>query len=313
MSSAPDRERTAVGHDTIMLFAMANIVVAAGVMGVKYFAYLASGSVALYSDALESIVNVATAAAALAAVRVSAKPADADHQFGHHKAEFFAAIFEGAMIIVAAVFILIKAYSAFATGSTLHAPGLGIAINAAAAALNAGWAWLLINRGRSWRSPALVADGQHLVTDVLTSAGVIVGLALAVATGWQLLDPMLAALVAINILWTGYRIAYASMSSLLDQAAAPDIAEKIRAAIAANGDGALEAHDIRTRQAGRALFIEFHLVVPGAMTVQDAHDICDRLENAIEKAIEGSEVVIHVEPDHKAKPFSGGAVWIDGR
>ncbi|MFN0218521.1 MAG: cation diffusion facilitator family transporter [Hyphomicrobium sp.] len=303
MSSSP-------ALDKITLFAIANIGVAAGVMGVKYLAYLASGSIALYSDAVESIVNVVTAAAALAAVRVSAKPADADHQFGHHKAEFFAAIFEGAMIIVAAVLILTKAYAALMSGGSLQAPGLGIVISAVAMAINAGWAWLLMNRGGAWRSPALVADGRHLITDVVTSAGVIVGLGLVVVTGWQILDPLLAALVAINILWTGYRIASDSMSRLLDQAASPDIAGKIRAVIAANGGGALEAHDIRTRQAGRALFIEFHLVVPGAMTVEQAHIICDRLEDAIELAIDGSEVVIHVEPEHKAKPESGGAVHL---
>lgn len=301
----------AASAEKITLFATANLAVAAAVMGVKYVAYLVTGSVALYSDALESIANVATAAAALAAVRVSAKPADADHQFGHHKAEFFSAIFEGALIIVAAIFILAKCYAAIVEGPKLEAPWLGIAINAAAAAVNGGWAWLLINRGKTWRSPALAADGQHLVTDVVTSAGVIAGLGLAVVTGWTILDPLVAAAVAVNILWTGYKIALASMSSLLDQAASPAIAEKIRSVIEANGHGALEAHDIRTRQAGRALFIEFHLVVPGSMTVNAAHVICDRLEDAIEGAIEGSEVVIHVEPDYKAKPESGGAVPIE--
>lgn len=296
--------------DRITLLAAVNILVAAGVMGVKYLAYVVSDSVALYSDALESIANVATAVAALAAVRVSAKPADADHQFGHHKAEFFAAIFEGAMIIVAALLILAKAYEAIKDGSSLQEPGLGMAINIGAAAINAGWAWLLVNRGRTWRSPALAADGQHLWTDVATSVGVVAGLTLALATGWHILDPLLAAALGVNILWTGYKIALNSMSSLLDQAASPEIADRIRSVIETNGGGALEAHDIRTRQAGRALFIEFHLVVPGEMSVHAAHEICDRLESAIEGAIEGSEVVIHVEPDYKAKPDSGGAVHL---
>ncbi len=294
----------------IATFAAVNIAVAACVMGIKYVAYLVSGSVALYSDALESIVNVMTAIAALIAVRISAIPADDDHPFGHHKAEFFAAIFEGAMIIVAALLILAKAYTALRDGVVLQSPALGLAINGAAALINAGWAWMLISRGRTWRSPALIADGQHLVTDVITSVGVLVGLVLAVLTGWSILDPMLAAAVALNILWTGHRIARQSMSSLLDQAASPEIEERIRAIIETNGHGALEAHDIRTRQAGRALFIEFHLVVPGAMTVDDAHVICDRLENSIEAQIEGSEVVIHVEPDSKAKPEEKGAVTL---
>jgi cation diffusion facilitator family transporter len=294
--------------DSASAVAATSIAVATAVMGIKYVAYLITGSVALYSDALESIVNVMTAIVALMALRIGARPPDKNHPFGHHKAEFFAAIFEGAMIIVAAVAILSKAVGALKTGTTIESPGLGLLINAAAGVLNAGWAWILIQRGRAWRSPALEADGWHLVTDVVTSAGVLIGLILALATGWTVLDPILAAAVALNILWTGYRIALSSMSSLMDQAASPEIEERIRQAIAGNGGGALEAHDIRTRQAGRALFIEFHLVVPGAMTVDAAHVICDRIEDALEKEIEGSEVVIHVEPDYKAKSEQDGAV-----
>lgn len=302
---------TAPVHVKITRLAAINIAVAAAVMGIKYVAYLVSGSVALFSDALESIVNVMTAVAALIAVRISAKPADDEHPFGHHKAEFFAAIFEGAMIGVAAILILMKSYEALLDGAPLHNPGLGLAINTGAAAINGIWAYVLIGRGKAWRSPALTADGWHLVTDVVTSAGVIVGLLLAIITGWHWLDPLIAAILAINILWAGYRISMQSMSSLMDQAASPDIENQIRAIIARNGDGALQAHDIRTRQAGRALFIEFHLVVPGAMTVYDAHVICDRLEDAIEAEIEGSEAVIHVEPDHKVKRGTDGAVDLD--
>lgn len=288
--------------------AAANIAIALVVIAIKYVAYLVSGSVALFSDALESVVNVMTAVTAFAAIRLSAKPADSDHPFGHHKAEFLAAMFEGAMIAVAAVLILMKARSAFIEGVKIEHSALGIGLNIVASVLNGVWAWVLINRGRSWRSPALVADGQHLFTDVMTSVGVVAGLAIAVLTGFHLLDPLIAAVVALNILWMGYKIAVQSMSHLLDEAASPEIEQRIRKVIEANGSGALEAHDIRTRQAGRALFIEFHLIVPGAMTVDDAHVICDRLEHAIENTIEGSEVVIHVEPEYKAKPEESGAV-----
>lgn len=288
--------------------ASVNIAVALAVVVLKYIAYQVSGSVALFSDALESVVNVVTAIAALVAIRVSAKPADSDHPFGHHKAEFLAAMFVGAIIAVAAVLILIKAYGGLVYGVTLEHPSLGIAFNAGAAVVNAGWAWLLVSRGTSGRSPALVADGHHLFTDVITSVGVIVGLVLALLTGWHFLDPLIAAVVALNILWMGYKIAIQSMSRLLDQAASPDIERRIRGVIETNGIGALEAHGIRTRQAGRALFIEFHLVVPGSMTVDEAHVICDRLENSIERTIDGSEVVIHVEPEYKAKPDESGAV-----
>ena len=301
--------------DKLKLFATINIGVALSVMAVKYVAYAVSGSVALYSDALESIVNVFTAAAALLAIGISVKPADHDHPFGHHKAEFFSAIFEGAMIVVAALLILAKSYSALHESKILSAPEFGVEyglyINAAAAVINGVWAAVLIGRGKSWRSPALEADGWHLVTDVITSAGVLAGLVLALLTGWHILDPLLAAAVAVNILWTGYRIALESMSRLLDQAASPEIERRIRAVIEANGGGALQAHDIRTRQAGRALFIEFHLVVPGAMTVDEAHQICDRIEDAIEKEIEGSEAVIHVEPDYKAKKQAADAINLE--
>jgi cation diffusion facilitator family transporter len=306
----PPSPSPTTAFDKIARFAAINIAVAAAVMGIKWLAYLVSGSVALYSDALESVVNVMTAVVALVAVNISSKPADAGHPFGHHKAEFFAAIFEGAMIIVAALLILSKSYESLKVGANIQQPGLGLTINAVAAIINGLWAYALIARGKTWRSPALAADGWHLVTDVITSIGVIVGLLLAVATGWHILDPLLAGIVALNILWTGHKITLQSMSSLMDQAASPGIEDRIRDIIAANGHGALQAHDIRTRQAGRALFIEFHLVVPGSMTVDEAHAICDRLEDAIEAEIEGSEAVIHVEPDHKAKSDAQGAVTL---
>ncbi|CCB63838.1 MULTISPECIES: cation diffusion facilitator family transporter [unclassified Hyphomicrobium] len=288
--------------------AAANIVVALAVICLKYAAYVVSGSVALYSDALESIVNVITAVAAYVAIWMSAKPPDSDHPFGHSKAEFLAAMFEGAMIAVAAVLIMIKAYNGLVEGVTLNHSVLGLSINSIATVINTLWAWAMIKWGTQWRSPALVADGHHLFTDVITSVGVVIALILALMTGWYILDPLIAAVVAVNILMMGYRIATESMSRLMDEAASPEIEARIRGAIEANGIGALQAHDIRTRQAGRALFIEFHLVVPGSMTVDDAHAICDRLENSIEKSIEGSEVVIHVEPEYKAKPEDSGAV-----
>ncbi|MFM9939480.1 MAG: cation diffusion facilitator family transporter [Hyphomicrobiaceae bacterium] len=283
------------------LIAAASIVVALAVMGIKYLAYLKTGSVALYSDALESIVNVVTAVVALITIRISSRPADRRHQFGHHKAEYFSAVIEGALIIVAALLIMREAWDAVVKPRTMSEPGLGLAISAAAMVLNATWSAFLIGFGRRHRSPALVADGWHLVTDVATTAGVLVGLALAAATGWALLDPLLAAAVAVNILWTGWRLTSESMSGLMDEAVTADVARRIREIIATNAEGALEAHDLRTRSAGRATFIEFHLVVPGAMSVADAHRICDRLEAAIGDSVEGAEVLIHVEPEGEAR------------
>jgi cation diffusion facilitator family transporter len=278
-----------------------SIAVALAVMALKYLAYLKTGSAALYSDALESIVNVVTAVAALIAVRISALPPDRNHPFGHHKAEFFSAILEGALIIIAALLIFEEAYRAWLTPRLLSQPYEGLAINGVATAVNAIWGGYLIQRGRSLRSPALSAGGWHVLSDVITSLGVLAGLVLSIATGWAVLDPLLAVLVGFNILWAGYRITSSSVNSLMDVSAGPEVEDEIRGAIKAAGYGALQAHDIRTRHAGRATFIEFHLVVPGDMTVRASHDICDRIEDAIRARIPGSEAVIHVEPDHKAK------------
>jgi cation diffusion facilitator family transporter len=275
---------------------------------IKYAAYALTGSVALYSDALESIVNVVTATAALIAIRVSSLPADSDHPFGHHKAEYFAAVLEGALIIVAALLILHETVAAVRNPRGIENAMSGLVVNGLATAINAAWASFLISRGRAWRSPALTADGFHVLTDVHTSLGVLLGLVLAAATGWSWVDPALASLVALNILWTGYKLTMGSLSGLLDEAVSPDIQRQIHAAIKTNGDGALQVHDIRTRHAGRATFIEFHLVVPGRMTVRASHAICDRLEEALEAAIPGADVTIHVEPDNKAK--DEGAVEI---
>ncbi len=287
-------------NDTTVIAAV-SIAVAIAVMAIKYVAYLKTGSVALYSDALESIVNVVTAVVALITIRISARPADRRHQFGHHKAEYFSAVVEGALIVVAALLILREAWEAVQSPRELREPAVGIAISAIAAALNLAWSLFLITFGRRRRSPALVADGWHLATDVATSVGVLAGLWLATVTGWKLLDPAMAAVVALNILWAGWRLTRESVSSLMDEAVASDVSRNIRQIIAANADGALEAHDLRTRSAGRVTFIEFHLVVPGAMTVADAHRICDRLEAALTDSIVGAEVLIHVEPEGEAR------------
>jgi cation diffusion facilitator family transporter len=287
--------------ERLTLAAAASIGVAAIVMGLKYAAYWQTGSVALYSDALESIVNLATAAVALYTVRIAARPADRRHQFGHHKAEYFSAVLEGVLIVVAALLILREAYDAYIAPRNLGNLMQGLGINAAATAINAGWSVFLIQWGRAQRSPALVADGWHLSTDVVTSIGVLIGLGLASATGWQVLDPAMATLVAMNILWAGWRLVRESVSGLMDEAVTAEVASHIRQVIAANASGAIEAHDVKTRTAGRVTFIEFHLVVPGDMTVAASHEICDRLEVALFDAVHGAQVLIHVEPEQEAK------------
>ncbi|WP_244490844.1 cation diffusion facilitator family transporter [Aureimonas frigidaquae] len=281
--------------------AVTTIFVALLVLGLKYLAYAVTGSVALYSDALESVVNVVASLAALWAINVSARPADTDHPFGHHKAEYFSAVLEGVLITVAALLILREAWAAWQMPRALDTPAQGMAINAVATVVNAIWGTYLIRQGRARRSPALAADGRHIMADVFTSVGVLAGLGLAILTGWHVLDPLMAALVALNILREGLKVVTSSLSGLMDQAMDPGELEEVRGIISAHADGALEVHDLRTRHAGPAFFIEFHMVVPSGMTVGTAHVICDRIEARLQERFRGANVLIHVEPEDEAK------------
>jgi cation diffusion facilitator family transporter len=285
----------------IQTLAAGSIAVGLIVLALKYVAYHLTGSVALLSDAIESIVNVATAIAALIAISFAAQPADANHPYGHHKAEYISAVIEGVLIVIAAIFILREAWLAYLSPRMIDAPWRGLAVNGVASVINAIWCYILIKQGRAQKSPALVADGRHLLTDVVSSVGVFGGVALAAVTGLSVLDPILAALVAVNILWSGWRLMKESVGGLLDEALPESDLSRIRTVIAANADGAIEAHDLRTRQAGRMTFVDFHLVVKGQMSVTEAHDICDRLERAIKAEVQDALISIHVEPDDKAK------------
>lgn len=278
-----------------------SIAVALAVFALKMAAWWVTGSVALYSDALESTVNVIAAGAALYAIRVSQRPADREHPFGHHKAEYFSAVLEGVLIVLAALLIIARAGEALRSPMPMEAPATGLAINGLAAALNLAWAMLLLRVGRAERSPALVADGRHLMSDVVTSVGVLAGLIGVLFTGWLWLDPVLAIGVALNILWQGWRLVEQSLSGLMDQAVEPEETIRIRDIISGNAQGALEVHDLKTRIAGRATFIEFHLVVDADMSVGESHRICDRIEGALKAEFPSVRVTIHVEPDDEAK------------
>jgi cation diffusion facilitator family transporter len=286
---------------TLTKIALGSIVIGVVVLLLKLLAWWLTGSVALYSDAIESIVNVVAAAAALYAVHLAQKPPDKEHPYGHHKAEYFAAVLEGALILAAALAIFSASWRAFSEGNPVAAPWLGMAVNMLAAVINGLWCALLMREGRKRRSPALLADGRHLQADVVSSLGVMAGLSAAYITGLPWLDPLLACLVALNILWSGSRLIKDSVGGLMDEAVAPKVMAGIHTAITQGGEGAIEAHDLRTRAAGSATFIEFHLVVPAAMTVGESHVICDRVEAAIRKEVEGAVITIHVEPPEKAK------------
>jgi cation diffusion facilitator family transporter len=287
--------------DRVQKLAAGSIVVGLAVLGLKFAAYYLTGSIALYSDALESIVNVVTAVVALLAVRTSAKPADANHPYGHHKAEYFSAVIVGVFIIVAALLIFREAFLGFISPKPFDPSMEGLLVNGLASLINGAWSWVLIHYGRRSRSPALVADGKHLLTDVMSSVGVLLGVMLAAITGWLVLDVVLAALVAINILWSGWQLMRESVGGLMDESVQDETLNRIREMISTNAEGALEAHDLRTRHAGKMTFVDFHLVVPGEMSVSCAHDICDRIERALRDEVKDALITIHVEPENKAK------------
>ena len=209
---------------------------------------------------------------------------------------------EGVLIIVAAFSILREAYLGFLHPKSLETPLQGLVLNGTASLINALWSFVLIRFGHLERSPALVADGRHLLTDVFTSVGVLIGVAVAAFTGWAILDPLIAAFVALNILWMGYGLMKESVAGLMDAAVSPKVQDRIENLIAEQGAGALQAHDVRTRHAGGVTFINFHLVVPENMSVARAHDICDRIEHALKEEMGEAVITIHVEPEHKAKP-----------
>ncbi len=235
--------------------AAVSIAIALVVLGLKYFAWVLTGSVALLSDALESIINVAAALFAFIALQVASRPADENHPFGHSKAEYFSAVIEGVLIVLAAILIIREAYPKLANPVALELPVLGLLMNGLASVINGAWAVFLIHRGRVWRSVALTADGKHLMTDVLTSVGVLLGVGLAAVTHWAILDPAMAIFVALNILWSGWGLIRGSVDGLMDAAASPEMVSRVRRLVSLHATGALEAHDFRTRHAGRTIFI----------------------------------------------------------
>ena len=287
--------------DKTLAIAAASLGIGLIVLGLKGLAWWLTGSVALYSDALESIVNVVTALVALIAVRLAQRPADAALPYGYHKAEYFSAVLVGVMIVVAAILILREAVLGFLSPALPDAPVQGLVISGAATLINLVWAMVLLRHGRQRKSPAIAADGKHLLTDVVSTGGVIAGLILVYLTGWAQFDAVLAALVALNILWSGWGVIRESVGGLMDVAVPAETQKTIREVISVNAEGALEAHDIRTRQAGRMTFIDFHLVVPGVMSVDAAHAICDRIEAKLREAVTDVQITIHVEPEEKAK------------
>ncbi|MBD2521582.1 cation diffusion facilitator family transporter [Nostoc sp. FACHB-133] len=281
---------------TVRSYAFLSIGAAVVTIALKFGAYLLTGSVGLLSDAIESCVNLAAALIALWAVTYAAKPADAEHTFGHSKAEYFSSGAEGALIIVAAISIGVEAWGRLLHPEAIAQVGLGLALSMLATAVNGGVAFVLLKAGRRLRSITLRADAHHLFTDVWTSGGVIVGIFLVQVTGWLVLDPIIALLVAVNIVWTGFRLLRESFFGLLDTALPIEEIETIRVILSKYERQGIQFHAMRSRIAGTRRFISFHILVPGAWTVQQGHDLCEAIELSIIQALPKSSITTHLEP-----------------
>jgi cation diffusion facilitator family transporter len=265
-------------------------------MAIKFAAYLLTGSVGLLSDAAESLVNLAAALIAFWALSVAARPPDEEHAYGHTKVEYFSSGAEGALILLAAATIVYAAIPRLIHPQPIERPGLGLALAVVGAAINGGVGWVLLQAGRRLRSISLEADARHLFTDVLTTAAVVVAVFLVVVTGIQRLDPIIALLVAANIIWTGVRLLRQTGAGLLDPALPTADQELIASTLAPYREQGIEFHALRTRQSGARRFISLHVLVPGDWSVQRGHDLCEHIEADIRQALPDSTVFTHLEP-----------------
>jgi cation diffusion facilitator family transporter len=288
-------------RNPILLSVMAALVT----LALKFTAYKLTGSVGLLSDALESLVNLAAALTALAALWYAAKPVDPSHTYGHEKIEYFSSGLEGVLILVAAGGIAWYAVGRLITPQPLESLDIGSVLALAATVVNLAVARVLLRVGRRTGSIVLEADGHHLMTDVWTSFGVLAGIGLVALTNWDMLDPIIALAVAANIVWTGVSLIVRSFNGLMDHALPDAEQAAVRAAIHRLLQPGLHFHALRTRRAGTRRFVDFHLLVPGRWTVQEAHDLTERVEAAVREALPGAEVTVHIEP------IEAEASWTD--
>jgi cation diffusion facilitator family transporter len=277
-------------------YAVISILAALATIGLKGWAYAVTGSVGLLSDAFESLVNLAAAVVALIALTAAARPEDEDHRYGHSKAEYFSSGFEGALIMLAAASILYASVRRLLSPRPIEQLTLGVGISVAASVINLLVARVLFRAARRHQSITLDADAHHLMTDVWTSVGVIIGIWAASTTGWQRLDPIVAIGVALNIVYTGVGILRRSLMGLLDTAIPDELQRGVTDILARHTSGGVRFHALRTRQAGAWRFIDFHVLVPGNWSVKRGHDLLERLEEEVRAAVPNSTVFTHLEP-----------------
>jgi cation diffusion facilitator family transporter len=289
-------------HSSLKRYAWLSIATALATILLKGVAWWLTGSVGLLSDALESFVNLAGALMALAMLSLAATPADEHHAYGHGKAEYFSSGFEGFLILLAALSIGYAAYGRLLNPQPLEAVGVGLAVSVVASLINLATARILLGVGRQYKSITLEADAHHLLTDVWTSVGVILGVGLVWLTGWLWLDPAIAMLVAVNIVWTGWQLLRRSAAGLMDVSMPAEELATMEALLASYRAQGLDFHALRTRQAGTRAFVILHVLVPGEWTVQQGHDWSERIEADIRRALPHAHVTTHLEP--KEDPVS---------
>ena len=276
-------------------FAWLSIAAAILTITLKSIAYLLTGSVGLLSDVLESFVNLAGALMALAMLTIASRPADDNHAYGHSKAEYFSSGVEGTLILIAAISIGVAAVQRLITPKQLEQVGLGIGVSIVASLVNLFVALLLLRASKNYHSITLEANAKHLLTDVWTSAGVVVGVCAVSLTGWRRLDPVVALIVAINIVWSGGGLVYQSILGLMDTALPAEEQHTIRKVLEPYIQTGVECHAIRTRQSGRRRFVSLHVLVPGVWTVRDGHDLLEKIESCICQALPNATVFTHLE------------------
>ncbi len=276
-------------------FAWISIAAAVVTIVLKTAAYYLTGSVGLLSDALESLVNLVGGIMALAMLTIAIRPADEDHAYGHSKAEYFSSGVEGALILVAAISIAITAVPRLFHPQALEQVGAGLAVSVVASIVNLSVALLLLRVGKKNHSITLEANAHHLLTDVWTSVGVLFGVAAVALTGWLWMDPVVALLVAANIVWTGSRIVWRSISGLMDLALSKEDLAVIRAVLATYQSDEVQFHALRSRQAGARKFFSVHVLVPGEWTVHHGHELLEQIESSIRGALPNIHVFTHLE------------------
>lgn len=285
----------AENRKSLTRFAWLSIAAALVTIGLKTAAYLITGSVGLLSDAVESLVNLIGGIMALAMLTIAARPADEDHAYGHGKAEYFSSGLEGGLILVAAISIAVVAVLRLITPQPLNELSLGLGVSVAASVINLIVALLILRAGRKHNSITLEANARHLLTDVWTSVGVLAGIGLVAATGWQRLDPIVALLVAANIIWTAIGIMRRSVGGLMDTAISSKDLEAVRKIFQTYEASGVKFHALRSRQSGARRFISVHVLVPGEWTVQRGHELLEQIEADIRSRVSDSTVFTHLE------------------